>query len=86
MIADVVLVEEEQGKGLGRWLIQCIDEIVKGMGPTLRRVILFCHEGSLEELYEKELEMTRWGPIAEGGLIMMHREGQSSGVGKLMKG
>ncbi|KAI4120435.1 MAG: hypothetical protein LQ338_007027 [Usnochroma carphineum] len=82
-LADVVIVAEEQGKGLGRWLLQCADEIVRGLDTTLKRVILFCREGPLEKFYEKELGMARWGPEAEGGLLMMHREGQASGVEKI---
>ncbi|KAL8846326.1 MAG: hypothetical protein Q9221_008566 [Calogaya cf. arnoldii] len=82
IIADVYVLPEERGKGLGRWLLQCADDVAKNMDTTLRRAILFSNEGPLEQFYEKELGMTRWGPESVGGLVMMHREGQASGVGK----
>ena len=67
------MLEEEQGKGLGRWLIACLDEVLKEMG-YLRRILLRTKEGSGETFYEKELGMKRWGK-AEGGMVIMNRTG-----------
>ncbi|KAL8704547.1 MAG: hypothetical protein Q9201_002282 [Fulgogasparrea decipioides] len=85
IIADVYVLPEEQGKGFGRWLLQCVNEILKDMDTTLRRVTLVCREGSLEASYEEELGMKRWGTKAVGGLLMMHREGQGSGLGEVQE-
>lgn len=82
IIADVYVLPEERGKGLGRWLLQFVEDVLKPKDNTLRRAILFCNEGPLEQFYEKELGMTRWALEPVGGLVMMHREGQGSGVGK----
>ena len=72
-LTDVYVLEEEQGKGLGRWLIACMDEVLKEMG-YLRRVLLITNEGGGERFYEKELGMKTWGK-AEGGMVIMNRTG-----------
>ncbi|KAI9926592.1 hypothetical protein ASPWEDRAFT_45303 [Aspergillus wentii DTO 134E9] len=38
-LADVFIIPQHQGKGLGKWLIQCIKEMVDSI-PNLRRVML----------------------------------------------
>lgn len=38
-LTDVYVLEEFQGKGLGTWLIQCVDEILSSW-PELRRALL----------------------------------------------
>ena len=72
-LTDVYVLDEEQGKGLGKWLIACLDEVLKEMG-YLRRLLLMTKEGSGETFYEKELGMKRWGK-AEGGTVIMNRTG-----------
>lgn len=72
-LTDVYVVEEEQGKGLGKWLVACVDEVLKDMG-YLRRVLLLTGEGEPERFYERELGMKRFGG-AEGGMVLMNRTG-----------
>ena len=79
-LTDVYVVEEEQGKGLGKWLIACVDEVLKEMG-YLRRVLLLTGEGGPEGFYERELGMKRFGG-AEGGMVLMNR----TGAGVVQKG
>lgn len=38
-LTDVYVVAEHQGKGLGKWLIQCVADLAKSM-PHLRRITL----------------------------------------------
>lgn len=73
---------EEREKGLGRWLLQSVDDALKDLDNTLRRAVLVCNEGPLERVYAEELGMTRWGREPVGGLVVMHREGQGGRVGR----
>ncbi|KAI1307161.1 hypothetical protein F5Y03DRAFT_127506 [Xylaria venustula] len=66
-LTDVYVLPEYQGKGLGRWMLRCLDEVVKSW-PCLRRVILMTSSRSTE-LYKDTLGMNDWieGP---GGLVL----------------
>ncbi len=76
-LTDVFVVPEEQGKGLGKWLIQCVGEVVDGMSD-LRKMMLLCSEGATEKFYERELGMKRRGTSAQGGSVIMQRDGGGS--------
>lgn len=73
-MTDVYVEPEEQGKGLGKWLIQCAGEVVEGI-EGLRKFLLICSEGDTERFYEKELGMKRWGTSADEGSVIMQRMG-----------
>ena len=75
-LTDVYVLPEEQGKGLGTWLIECVKEVVDGM-EDLRRCLLICSEGGPEEFYSKELGMQRWG-TGEGGSLIMQKVGKGA--------
>ena len=74
------MLPEEQGKGLGTWLVRCVREVVEGM-EGLRRVILVTGEGS-EGFYERELGVRR---VEQGrkGLLVMGRVGE--GAAEMLK-
>lgn len=74
-LTDVYVLPKEQGKGLGTWLIACVDEILASMGD-LRRAVLITSP-RMEVLYERKLAMKRVEQ-EEGGLIIMHRRGTGS--------
>lgn len=76
-LTDVFVVPEEQGKGLGKWLIQCVREVVEGMSD-LRKMMLLCSEGATERFYERELGMKRRGTSAQSGSVIMQRDGGGS--------
>lgn len=76
-LTDVFVVPEEQGNGLGKWLIQCVREVVEGMSD-LRKMMLLCSEGATEKFYERELGMKRRGSSAQEGSILMQRNGRGS--------
>ena len=80
-LTDVYVLPEEQGKGLGKWMIECVDEVLKDM-KYLRRALLVTAEGQKEEFYEKELGMKRLEQ-GRGGIVTMGRLGE--GATKLMK-
>ena len=67
------MVEEEKGKGLGKWLVQCVDEVLDQM-PHLRRAMLITGEGGSEGFYERALGMKKCGRL-EGRAIVMQRVG-----------
>lgn len=77
IVADVYVIEGERGQGLGKWLLECADEVVSRMSG-LRRIILFCNEDSHEDFYGRSMGVKRWGAGAEKGVLMMHREGPGS--------
>ena len=70
------MVPEEQGKGLGTWLVECVDEVLEGM-EGLRRAILVTGEGKREEFYERKLGMRRV-ERGKAGLVIMNRLGEGA--------
>ncbi|MCJ1282371.1 hypothetical protein MMC26_001694 [Xylographa opegraphella] len=72
-LTDVYVAPQEQGKGLGNWLIECIGEVLDGMGD-LRGAWLIASEGKGDVYYRKKLGMT---PLEQGknGICMMRRLG-----------
>ena len=77
-LTDVYVVEEEQGKGLGKWLIKCVDEVLKDM-EHLRRAMLLTGEGGPENFYERELGMSRLGS-PQYGTVVMNRDGEAAAL------
>ena len=73
-LTDVFIQPEEQGKGLGKWLIQCVGEVVEGFAD-LRKMLLICSKDATEKFYERELGMKRWGTGTENGAVIMQRSG-----------
>ena len=60
-LTDVYVLPEEQGKGLGKWLINCVGEVLKTM-PELRRALLITGQGRSEKLYGELLGARRMDP------------------------
>lgn len=55
-LTDVYVLEGFQGKGLGRWMMRCVDETLVGW-PDLRRCVLFTKGASNVRLYEEVMGM-----------------------------
>ncbi|MCJ1356637.1 MAG: hypothetical protein MMC33_006632 [Icmadophila ericetorum] len=72
-LTDVYILPEYQGKGLGVWLIECVDEVLSSM-PHLRRACLVTGEGKGEEFYRRKLGMRR-ADLKGDGVVTMHRLG-----------
>jgi GNAT superfamily N-acetyltransferase len=72
-LTDVYVVPKHQKKGLGKWLIECVDEVL-GMMPYLRRAVLIAGVGEGEEFYGKSLGFSR---VEQGlkGVVLMDRKG-----------
>lgn len=77
-LTDVYVVPEYQGKGLGKWLVECVDGVLEGM-PDLRRAMLVTGTEKGEAFWERELGFKRLEQ-GMGGLCVMNRSGQGSAV------
>ena len=79
-LTDVYVLPEHQGKGLGKWLIKCVDEVLGGMAD-LRGAMLYAAEGNGQRFYEKELGFSR---VEQGkdAMCVMYRLGDGAMVWK----
>lgn len=75
-LTDVYILPEYQGRGLGKWLIQCLGEVLAGM-KDLRRAMLITGEGKGSRFYENELGFSKMEQ-GKGGLCVMHRLGNGA--------
>jgi len=75
-LTDVYIIQEYQGKGLGRWLIECVNEVLSSW-PELRATVLFSSDGRAQKFYEKNLGTK---PLEQGknGLVIMMNRGKGS--------
>lgn len=70
------MLPEHQGKGLGKWLIGCVGEVLGGMRGELRRAMLVTGKaGKGVGFYERELGMRRMEEEG-GGLVVMGLRGE----------
>ena len=53
-LTDVFVLEEYQGKGLGRWMLECLNEVLEEW-PELRRFILLSSNPHAMKLYAEVL-------------------------------
>ncbi|GAW17640.1 hypothetical protein ANO14919_071000 [Xylariales sp. No.14919] len=68
-LTDVYVLLEYQGKGLGRWMLSCLDEVIKAW-PHLRRLTLFTSSKSID-LYRTALGANDWFECKEGLVLGM---------------
>ncbi len=69
-LTDVYILEEFQGKGLGSWLIQCVDERLSTW-PDLRRVMLIASRAS--KFYTEHLGAEEFKQGVDGFMVMSRR-------------
>lgn len=75
-VTDVYVVEAHRGRGLGAWMMRCLDEVIDGW-PHLRRCMLLTggHDPAAGRLYEQTLGMR---VVDEGsGLVVMQKLGRA---------
>ncbi|KAI1157801.1 hypothetical protein F5B18DRAFT_138614 [Nemania serpens] len=75
-LTDVYVLPEYQGKGLGRWLMACLDEVIQAW-PHLRRLLL-ATSGNLLDLYKKTLGVKDWDERKNKSLVMGFVDGPAS--------
>jgi len=75
-LTDVYVLKEYQGKGLGRWLIGCVNEVLRSW-PELRATVLFSSDGRAQKFYQEKLGTK---PLEQGknGLVIMMNRGNGS--------
>jgi GNAT superfamily N-acetyltransferase len=56
-LTDVYVLSEHQGKGLGRWLLECLDEVIKSW-DHLRRFMFLTSDKM--DLYRKTIGAKGW--------------------------
>ncbi|KAH8594430.1 hypothetical protein B0O99DRAFT_513688, partial [Bisporella sp. PMI_857] len=75
-LTDVWVDPTYQGKGLGKWLIKCVQEVIENM-PYLRRSILFTADWDRSvPFYEKLMDMAVVESQKGKGLAVMERKGR----------
>ena len=72
------VLEEHQGKGLGSWLIDCVNEELDSW-PHLKRVILMASLEEGESFYGKKMGMTVFKQ-GEDGFAILNRQGKGSAM------
>lgn len=72
-LTDVIILEEHQGSGLGKWLIKCVLEVVESM-EDLRRFILLTSKGGRAVPFYEGFGMSA-SSLDEDGLVCMVRVG-----------
>ncbi|CCC13498.1 hypothetical protein SMACR_07122 [Sordaria macrospora] len=75
-ITDVYVLPEYQGKGLGAWMMECLNEVLE-QWPELRRAVLFTGDAYAAKLYERTLGM-RDTRENGGKLMVMQRTGPAA--------
>jgi len=71
-LTDVYILAEHQGKGLGKWMMECLNEILRSW-PGLRRTLLLTGDPNAVRLYERTLGMEVVQP--GGKLVFMQKAG-----------
>ncbi len=74
-LTDVYVLEEYQGKGLGTWLIKCVDEWL-GSLEFLRRSMLITSGERTRRYYEREMGMRVFA--TRGKAVVMDKLGRGS--------
>lgn len=74
-LTDLYVLPEHQGKGLGGWLIDCVDEVVKPL-PHFRWILLRTSSVKSQESYKQRMGMEILdSPDARQDPVMMGRRG-----------
>ena len=72
-LTDVFVIPEYQGYGLGRWLMQCINETLDTW-PHLRSAMLFAGGEQAQTFYKETLGMQTFVPGVDS-LELMEKRG-----------
>lgn len=69
-LEDVYVLPEYQGKGLGRWMMTCMNEIISAW-PDLRRLMLIASNLNAARLYQTNLGAR---DVRETEMVVMDRK------------
>ncbi|RYP17713.1 hypothetical protein DL767_009955 [Monosporascus sp. MG133] len=71
-LTDVYVLPEHQGKGLGRWMMECLGEVLDSW-PDLRRCVLFTRGAGAVKLYRETIGAKDLSETPSASLIIMER-------------
>lgn len=76
-LSDVYVLKEYQGKGLAKWLLECIEAEIQTW-EHFRLGILICSE-NLCDFYETELDFKQWNDsrMSKQSLKIMIKQGKN---------
>ncbi len=77
-LTDVYVSTEYQGKGLGRWMMQCLDEVISAW-PAMRRFMILTGSPDAIRLYENTLGAR---DIRQSGTNLVYMEKVGPGINK----
>ncbi|RAO74248.1 uncharacterized protein BHQ10_010260 [Talaromyces amestolkiae] len=79
-LTDVYVLPEYQGRGLGGWLLDCVNELLEPL-PHLRWTMLRTSSRKSKESYERRMGMSILAyRDVEDGPVMMGRKGKGNRV------
>lgn len=76
-LTDVWVDPGLQGLGLGKWILQCVNESVDAV-PHLRRTMCLCSWGRAVSFYESTMDMEATGDPTKDKLAVMTRLGKNT--------
>lgn len=71
-LTDVYVLPEYQGKGLGKWLLECLNEVIQGW-PHLRRFMFLTSDAM--DFYRKTIGAKEWSECEAGAVKIGMVEG-----------
>lgn len=78
-LTDVYVLEEFQGQGLGKWMLECLGEHID-QWPYLRRLLLVTITPQTAELYKKTTGVIEWSESPSARLVLLEKRGAGSRV------
>lgn len=73
-LTDVYVLPEYQGTGLGKWMMECLNEVFDSW-PHLRRMMLVTGKPEVIPLYEKAFGAVEWNKSAAPTMSVMQKIG-----------
>jgi hypothetical protein len=80
-LTDVYVLPEWKGVGLGRWLVECVCEVLESMPYLRRSMLITTREGPVARFYEDVMGMERMDrdvPGRSGELCAMSARGRGN--------
>lgn len=74
-LTDIYILPEHHGQGLGRWMLECLGEIVRGW-KYLRRFMFLTTDAM--DLYRNALGAKRWDECETEGICIGLVEGPAA--------
>jgi GNAT superfamily N-acetyltransferase len=73
-LTDVYVLASHQGKGLGKWMMQCLDEVLESW-PHLRRCLLFTRGEAAIKMYRTTIGAKHISETPSKDLVLLERRG-----------